>query len=242
MRRIWRRKVSVLVFLGGLLMLLRPLLVQLPDLSRYSFFELYMFAFAAGDFTPFAALFPSAVISTVFAEDYLSGTIRMAMIRTGRKRYARNRIISTIVLGGGMMALYVILVLIVGAIFAKSPDSAEGYAKTLTLWGRYDLALRYGGALMYAGKVLLAFLFGAVWGLFGLVVSVVTTNVYSTAIVPLGVYMALWYFLDMNPLNPIYLLRGDSTILPSIGFVFAVQLSAVAALSILSGFLMLRKL
>ena len=242
MHRIFKRKVSVLVYLGGLLMLLRPLLVQITSLWRYTFHEIYLAAFATGVFTPFAALFPAVVFAAAFAEDHDSGTIRMCMMRIGRKGYAGRRVMTAIIGGGLMMASYVVLVLIFGAVFAGKAGTTES-AQLIdsTLWGRYEILTRYGGAGMYAGKTALAFLFGAVWALFGLVVSALTVNIYIAAIVPLGVYMALWYFLPGSPLNPVYLLRGDSKILPSLGFAFFIQMLAIVCLAVLSEVIILRR-
>ncbi|MBQ6602584.1 MAG: hypothetical protein IJH99_04205 [Eubacterium sp.] len=242
LRRTLKRKVPLLAFFGGLAMLLHPLLRLITSLGRYTLHECYMFAFATGDFTPFAAFFPAVMFATVFAEDYASGGIRMCMFRTGRMGYIRQRILTTIMGGGFSMAAYVILVLLFSAAFVRQPGTAESAdLLSRTLWGRYEFLTDYGGAGMYACKIVLAFLFGAVWALFGLAVSALTANIYCAVIVPLGVYMGLWYFLAGNPFNPIYLLRGDTTILPSVGFIFAVQLAAMAVLAAVSGLLIYRR-
>ena len=246
LRRTLKRKVPLLAFFGGLAMLLHPLLVQPQFLSRYTLHEIYMQAFGIGDFTPFAAFFPAVMFATVFAEDYGSGCIRMCMLWTGRMGYIRRRILVTIVGGGSAMAAYVPLVLLFGAAFARQPTAADHSYLTellnMTLWGRYAFLTGNGGAGMYLCKIVLAFLFGAVWALAGLAASALTANRYSAVIIPLGVYMAMWYFLALNPFNPVYLLRGDSLYLPSIGFIFAVQLSAMAALAAMSGLLIYRRM
>ena len=68
----------------------------------------------------------------------------------------------------------------------------------------------YGEWYIFLWKVILGFLFGAIWALAGLAFAVWIPNKYVALIAPFVLYEAMWLALGKIPvLNPIYLMRGD---------------------------------
>ena len=127
------------------------------------------------------------------------------------------------------MSAVVSAVMVVCALLANEPETAQttDFLKS-TIWARMGIVTLYGGSLYVALKLVLGFLFGAVWALVGLVVSVLFTNQYITYIAPFVIYQILWFLLEGSALNPVYMLRGDSNYIPSFSFILIYQGIAMA--------------
>jgi len=204
--------------------LFRSLAGELSQRTEATFFQLLSIPFATSGFTPFAAAFCPLPFSDSFCEDYNSAYSRHIVIRIGSRRYARGRTLCVMLTGGLMMAAVVLITCLICAGLADQPESEETVAfMARSVWGRMDLLLLMHGRVVVGLKVMLAFLFGSLWALVGLAVSVIWTNRYITVIAPFAFYQALWLRLEGKGWNPVYLLRGDSDYIPSLGYIFLVQ-------------------
>lgn len=122
-----------------------------------------------------------------------------------------------------MMAFVFGVVILICAGLANLPETAETAAfMRKTIWAEMGLVVEHP-VLLGMLKILLAFLFGAVWAMVGLVVSVLCANPYITCIAPYVLYQVLWLLLEGSALNPVYYLRGDSDFIPSFWFAVVYQ-------------------
>lgn len=209
----------------GLVIFLRPLLPAVIHPTQGTLMQFLSGPLAISDFTPFAALFCVLPFADSFCEDYLSGFVNFAVLRTGKKKFAVQRCLSVALSGGILMAANMLAAIILCAILANQPETAETAAfLNRTIWAKMDLILRYHGFFHYALRIFLAFLFGCLWALVGLVTSVLITNRYVTYVAPFALYQVLWFLLAETAFNPVYMLRGDSNFLPSLWFVLIHQL------------------
>lgn len=215
MRRLfasWRFYVSLAV---GLLFLMRPFFEAYQLWGRMSPIQLLSLPFGASDFTPFAAIFCVLPFADSFCEDADSGFANGIALRVGGRRYAIQRCITVAASGAAAMGA-IVLAAILSCVFAAGlPETAESadFMRN-TIWARMNVILAFNGALFYAGRLLLAVLFGALWALVGLAISTVLTNRYVTLVAPFVLYQVLWYLLSESPVNPAYLLRGDDQRIP----------------------------
>lgn len=222
------------VFLS-LFILLRPLAGAFVEKANGTFLQILSVPFATSDFTPFAAIFCVLPFAGSFCEDYNSGYIKSIALRIGVKKYAQQRCLTVILSGGIMMALTVMIVIVVCACLANMPETEETVAfMRTTIWARMGILMKYHGILFVMLKVLLAFLFGAVWALIGLTISVFLTNLYITYIAPFTLYQILWLLLEGSAFNPVYLLRGDSNFIPSFEFILIYQVVIIIVCCMIS--------
>ncbi len=222
-------------FFIAIFILLRPLYGAFGAEETASFLNLMTAPFGVSDFSPFAAVFAVIPFADSFSEDYISGYVNPIIMRIGVKRYSRQKCFTTAISGGILMGLVVMTTLCVCAFLATEPDTPESvYFLAGSLWDRMGLTLGYRRIILAALKVLLGFIFGCVWALVGLCVSVFITNRYVTLIAPFVIYQFLWFLLEESPFNPVYVFRGDSNLIPSFNFILLYQGSLIAICSIIS--------
>ncbi len=220
--------VSLLV---GLIILLRPLYSAFIHSTQGTFFQFLSVPFGLSDYTPFAAIFCVLPFADSFCIDYNSGFINEIIARIGTKKYSRQRCLSVAISGGFTMAATIGVTILVCAILSNQPDTEDTVRFMYkSIWARMDLILKYYGLAVVAMKILLAFLFGCLWALVGLVVSTYFTNCYVTYIAPFVLYQVLWFILADKAFNPVYLLRGDSEFIPSLWFILCYQSILIIAL------------
>lgn len=205
---------------------------QLNNLGdKFDYLYIITIPMALSGFLPFACIFPVMPYGTSFCDDYNSGYIKFITIRTGYKKYCFTRI-ATVGLSGGIAIFLPFLIIFIVAIIVGKPCTGiqEDQFYLYTMWENYVSA--GGGSLVLAAKLLLAFLFGAVWSLVGLAVSAWIPNRYVTLIAPFIIYQSLWLLLDKVPYNPVDLLRGDASNITFWGIIL-VQLCWIAFSSII---------
>jgi len=170
---------------------------------------------ALSGFTPFAAIFPVLIYSTMFCEEYNCGFIKSIILRIGGKKYILSRIFATAISGAATIGISFLLLSVCLLVIGVPATRENAQAFTNTIWWPYVQI--GGGALVLLGKIVLGLLFGAVWGLVALYVSTIFANRYVTLIAPFVIFQALWIIFQRIPyLNPLLLLRGD---FPATGFI-----------------------
>ena len=139
---------------------------------------------------------------------------------------------------GSIMTMTILVCILLGTPVTSMDDM---YFLENTLWGRSGIMYIWNGNLMYMMRILIAFLFGCVWSLVGLAVSAFVPNRYVTLVFPFVLYQFLWFLFNEMPFNPVYLFRGDSDCIPSLGFLFAYQLGWIGLCTALSYIGIMRK-
>lgn len=222
--RIATDKKAYLAFAAGLFLLLRPLFDILGYWHNYSPIELLSIPLGISDFSPFAAIFCVFPFSESFCEDINSGYYYSIVSRTGVKHYAMQRCFSVglsggIVVGAIMLATIGFCLIAVGI---NAPPDDYSFMDN-TMWAQTGILQIWNGKLLYFIRVFVAFLFGYVWAMVGLTVSVLIPNRYVTLIAPFVLYQFLWFLMSESPFNPVYMFRGDSNFIPSFGFLLFYQ-------------------
>lgn len=196
-------------FLAVAMILVSAVVTQAPlDRSRSSYFIMANI-YASSGFGPFAAVFPSLAYASVFCEEAGSGYLQMIFARMSARRFGLTRIL-TVALSGGVMIAAPIAITLGMAYYFGIPGIPEGSDEGLMAGSMiWDYVLKYGDWSVYVVKVTLGFLFGCLWALVGLAFAVWIPNKYVSLIAPFVLYEAIWLGLDVEVLNPIFLLRGE---------------------------------
>lgn len=182
---------------------------------------------------PFAVLIPVIPYATSFSDEYNSGFFRLALIRSKKNKYCFSKVLSTFLSGGIAMfipfLLITLLIIAVGVPTTQAVSFSEDYYID-TIWSQYMYS--YGGSWVLLGRLILAFLFGAVWSLVGLAISVIISNRYIILLGPFVIYQALWMLCSKMQIGPIKLLYGMSNI--SLYVMILIQMTLIIITSFLS--------
>lgn len=234
--RLLRSPKFYIAFATGLLLLLHPLFSSVwRQWSYYTPIELLSFPLAASDFSPFAVIFCVLPFADSFCEDFNSQYVSNIVIRVGARKYARHRCLFSALTGGCVMGCLMLITVVLCSVAAGKPDTIETVSfMQNSIWWKMEVLLPYNGIIMYVLKIVLAVLFGMLWALVGLTISTFIPNPYVTLIAPFVLYQILWFSLSETPINPVYLLRGDSNFIPSFGFAIFRQLVCIALCSFIT--------
>ena len=236
----WKIYVS---FACGLALMLHPLLRAWPFRDGFSPMSMLSIPLATSDFTPFASMFCVLPFAESFCEDLNSGFAFEITQRIGAKQYARKRVLSTALSGGIVTALIMLVTIIVCCVGAGQPDTTDTVAfMNNSIWGKLGILTTAHGSILYALRVFVAFLFGMLWALVGMCVSVLIPNRYVTLIAPFVLYQMLWFLLDETAVNPVYMFRGDSNYIPSFVFLVCWQVAWLAFCALFSYIGMTRRI
>jgi len=193
----------------ALAILLPTAVLDMPLNGSRSYLHGFGNIFHASSFTPFAAIFPVLAYAAVYCEEYNSGYLQMILHRTGFAGFMKVRT-ATVACSGGMMIAVPIttacLIDYIGGAHGIPADSDEGLLAGSKI---IEAIVKYGDWYVIAGKVLLGFLFGALWALVGFAFAVWIPNRYVSLLAPFILYDALWLFIGYKPFNPVHLLSGD---------------------------------
>ncbi len=228
----WRFYFSIL---AGFLFFSRQLFMRYSHWQFLTPMEMLSIPLAISDFTPFAVVFCAFPFSDSFCHDYSTKYLFFISSRIDIRRYARCRCAAVAACGGVVMASIIILTINICVIGAGKSETVESLLFLQgTIWGKMGVLYVCGGVFHYLGRVFLAFLFGAVWALAALTISVFVTNPYVTVLSPFVVYQVLWFLLEGLPINPVYLLRADYGGIPSFSFVVIVQCLCILFCSVVA--------
>ena len=182
---------------------------------------------------PFAALFCILPYSMSFSDEYNSGYSKSILIRTTTGRYALSKILSIGFTGGFTIALAFAAVFTL-AVIRGGPVTQDSLSEFyyMSIW--WEMALSNGGYTVLVWKLVLGILFGIVWSMFGLLMSCLFMNRFISILVSFCIYQSLWMLLSDKWYNPVYLLRGDRSIMPSLGHIIYTQLAIILVASVFS--------
>ncbi|HOV40392.1 MAG TPA: hypothetical protein PLM59_01245 [Oscillospiraceae bacterium] len=182
---------------------------------------------ARGGFDLFAPVLAVLPATTLFCEDYNSGYIKSILLRANKKKYNFETLACSSIAGG----LAVFLPSLISSLFfiiIGKPHLADDFSSNIFDESFFaPIQFIWGGGLVVAILLILAFIFGAVWSNIGLCISAVITNRYVTLAAPFAVYFAshlLLYRLNgLLFLSPVNMLMPIADFLPNIIYPFAYQ-------------------
>ena len=192
-----------------LIILLPPAVLDTPLNGSRSYLHGFGNVFHASGFSPFASVFPVLAYAAVYCEEHNSGYLRMILHRAGFKGFIKVRAV-TVACSGGMLiavpvAIVCLIVYIGGVPGVPTGSDSELLAGTKII----EAIVKYGDWYVVGGKVILGFLFGALWALVGFAFAVWIPNRYVSLLAPFILYDTLWLFIGFKSYNPVQLLSGD---------------------------------
>ena len=192
-----------------LIILLPPAVLDTPLNGSRSYLHGFGNVFHASGFSPFAAVFPALAYASVYCEEYNGGYLRMILHRSGFTGFIRVRAVTVACSGGMMIALPITIVCLIvytgGAPGVPAVSDSELLAGSMII----EAIVKYGDWYVIGGKVILGFLFGALWALVGFAFAVWIPNRYVSLLAPFILYDTLWLFIGFKSYNPLELLSGD---------------------------------
>lgn len=237
----------------GLFLLIQPNYMSVkagllyPDYS-IPFLNLIYRAHAGGAFDLFApviAVLPCAVMC--YGDEHNFGYEKSVLLRTSRRRYIREHIISSSLTGGAALLIPSALATCL-FIFSGDPYLQADVGIYSTIYGGSVLEhIQFiGGGLLVALILLgLSFIFGANCGLTSLWISAVTSKKFLALALPFSIYFFLFLICYRIPglliLSPVNMLMPDLTLLPSLEYVFIYQGTCCLLLITLCSFVLGRR-
>lgn len=191
----------------SLVILYRPLRGCFSNIGVMHVLELITLPMALSGFTVFAAAFPVMGYSRAFFDDFSTGYANYILGRMSWKKYGIMRLTSVGISGGLSLAVPF------SAIFAICYIAGDKGPLNGRLYEGSHIEVfieRYGIMGVLGAKLILGFLFGALWALTALCISLFILNKYVALLGPFVLYQFMWITLFNYPLlNPIFLMRGD---------------------------------
>ena len=207
LKRAFLCKGFYLAFIIICLIFARAIEQNIPFDLNPSCYEIIVAATALSGFTPFAAIFPSIAYSIAFSSECSSGYIKMIAARMEAKKFAKMRIITVGFTGGLIIALPMLIMCLLAYSVGEPGMPTTGLYQGTRI--EYYIT-HYGDWYVLCGKVILGFLFGAIWSICSLAFAAWTCNKYMALICPFIVYELMWVmFYKIKFINPIFLIRGD---------------------------------
>lgn len=173
-------------------------------------------------FTPIITVMPGVFR---FCDEYNSGYLRFMLVRSkSRRKYMFSRLFSNAVCGGAANALPLAVFALIMLIFCD-PYVPNGHSKTPLDGSILQPFENVAGGLGLVGVIiLLAFLFGVVWGVIGTALSAAVPNRYVALCGPFVLFFLMHLVASALPkekFSPTNTILPD--ILPSFGFLFLYQ-------------------
>lgn len=173
-------------------------------------------------FTPIITVMPGAFR---FCDEYNSGYLRFMLVRSkSRRKYMFARLFSNAVSGGVANALPLAVFALIMLIFC-APYTPNGHSQTPFDGTILEPLETFAGGLGIVGVIiLLAFLFGIVWGVVGTALSAAVPNRYVALCGPFVLFFLIHLVanaLGAERFSPTNTILPD--ILPSFGFLFLYQ-------------------
>ncbi len=219
----------------GFFVLVRPLIDIWGTWQYYTPMELLSLPLGSSDFSPYAAIFCVLPFADSFCDDYISGYGRFITLRCGKKKYSVCRCFSVALSGGIVISTIMAMTIALCFLLAGQQETTDSMSfLSSSVWYKLGIVSPESVGIMCMLHIAVAFLFGALWALVGLSVSVIVPNQYVTLAAPFVLYQFLWFVLNESPLNPVYQFRGDSNFIPSFWFLILYQTMLITLCSLFS--------
>lgn len=168
---------------------------------------MHVMPMALSSYLPFACVFPMLPYGLTLIEEVNSGYDRLIIQRMGINNYIKNKIFFNTI-AGGLAAFLPILLIFIGINILGTEVDKDNISDVFLTWIWSPVMLIWGGRFVLLIKLVLGFLFGAIWANVELMMAAVTKNKYASFVVPFVLYQACWLLLP-DFINPAVLMRGD---------------------------------
>ena len=148
---------------------------------------------ALSGYLPFLCLFPMLPYSFSYIEEKHSGYLKYIRMRISRRKYILCKISGVGLSGGVTMVVSLAVSLIVGSLV--SALSSANISLVAVLGDRMKVQMFFG---MMVQSMTVSFLFGAVWALIALCMSVILGSRFLTWFVPFMMYQIGWFWLRIE--------------------------------------------
>lgn len=178
------------------------------DYSNMATVTMLSNVYALSQYILFAGMFPGIPYALTFLDESKSGYQKYILGRMNYRTYIFQKIFGALV--SGMMVTgvpYVIMGMIIGTRTMKA--TMNNITEDPEQWMWASVILAGGGIVVIAGKAVLCMLFGGMWALLTLLVSMMVKNRYAAFILPFIIYQVIWIAFPIRQLNPIFLIRAD---------------------------------
>ncbi len=142
-------------------------------------------------FVPVAGLFPGIPYAFSYLEERSSGFIHPEIIREGRKKYIKRKIILSCLGGAVVMGMAYLIMVLVGIAICE-PTTLNNKPQVSEDWIWYGVITKWSGYYVVLLKGLLFILFGILWAEVTLLLSMTIKNKYAAYIMPFLIYHVSW--------------------------------------------------
>ena len=213
----------------GLVLLVEPQYQYFLYFARWDnkadYINFFFSSLALGGYLIFTPIITVMLGVFRFCDEYNSGYLRFMLVRSkSRRKYMFSRLFSNAVCGGAANALPLAVFALIMLIFC-APYTPNGHSKTPLDGSILQPFENVAGGLGLVGVIiLLAFLFGVVWGAIGTALSAAVPNRYVALCGPFVLFFLMHLVasaLQKEKFSPTNTILPD--ILPSFGFLFLYQ-------------------
>lgn len=167
--------------------------------------------FALSVYIIFAGMFPGIPYGFSLLEERNSGYLRFILQRMSAKRYIQSKIF-WVGISGAVSTFIPYLALAVPVWMLTVDSGVEPYQNLAFVLQWQQIALTYGEGMVYLLKGLLMVLFGILWAEVTLLLSLFVKNKYIAFVLPFVLFQLIWILIPNHDLNPVFLIRSDSTV------------------------------
>ena len=178
------------------------------DYSKTATVTMLSNVYALSQYVLFAGMFPGSPYALTFLDESRSGYQKYILGRMSYKAYIFQKISGSLI--SGMMVTgipYIIMAMIIRT--GTMAATVNNINQDPEQWMWSSVIMIGGGIVVIAGKGVLCMLFGGMWSLLTMFVSMVVSNRYAAFILPFIIYQVIWLIFPIRQLNPVFLIRSD---------------------------------
>ncbi len=198
MRRIfssWKFYLAILIVLvSGIVTLNKNIGLFFPDIDRIGFYNLFIYSnLVQNAFTSvLAPLIAVIAFSDSILDDRKMGYIKNIAPRSSLNKYVKSRMISNSLAGGLVFVIPFVFLFITYYFIDPTTDFYSEYISGLFI--NVYMQSRFAYCMIF---ILHSFLFGAIYSLFGMGLSMIFENKYIALLLPLFYYYGTTYIANL---------------------------------------------
>jgi len=185
---------------------------KLWESNQYDIVDFFVSIFASSVYILVAGMLPGIPYAYTFYEERENGYLRYILPRQGINKYIDMKIVVT-ALTGAVTTFIPYVFLLIPTFIVGSDTTPIKHLEVLETMGWGSVMYIWGGWLMLLMKGMLLILFGIMWALLSLMLSMYVKNKYFAYILPYVVYEVLFYMNSTvgiaNVMSPPYMIRFD---------------------------------
>ena len=242
------------IVIGTIMLLWRDIINNINYISKFGsielggmFLENFDFAVSHSTFSIFAPILAALPSAIMFCEDYNSGYIRNILVKKKKKEYIKETLICSTVSGGLAIFIPMFILMLYCLITGELNVQGASQFDTLLSGTIFDnIQYIWNGLFVAIVFLILAFLFGAVWSNFSLMVSSIKPNRYVSLVAPFSIYYFLHLIFyrmgDLVIFSPLTMLLPTVVFLPNMFYPCIYQIVILVGASVVFSILAKRRL